>query len=143
MNGNRKPTSVFGQIMAGLEDSVAHSQGKLSLATTELPAPPPKAGPGQVAELRRQLRMSQTIFAATLNVSTKTVQSWEQGIREPSDAALRMLQVIGRDPDVIRMIFSGKRAWREPAGTKRGGGTTTLGVAAKTVRIAGTRKASR
>jgi putative transcriptional regulator len=143
MNGNRKPTSVFGQIMAGLEDSIAHSQGKLSLATTELPAPPPKAGPGQVAGLRKQLRMSQTVFAATLNVSTKTVQSWEQGIREPSDAALRMIQVIGRDPEVVRVIFSGKRAWRVQVGPARHAGTTTRSIAAKTVRTAGARKASR
>ena len=32
--------SVFEQIKEGLEDSIAYSEGKLSLATTELPTPP-------------------------------------------------------------------------------------------------------
>jgi hypothetical protein len=33
-----------------------------------------------------------------LNVSTKTVQSWEQGQRRPSQAALRLIQVFRQDP---------------------------------------------
>jgi DNA-binding transcriptional regulator YiaG len=34
--------------------------------------------------------MSQAVFAQVLNVSTKTVQSWVQGQRKPSQAALRL-----------------------------------------------------
>ena len=33
-----------------------------------------------------------------LNVSTKSVQSWEQGQRKPSQAALRLIQVFRQDP---------------------------------------------
>lgn len=51
--------------------------------------------------------MSQAVFAATLNVSKKTVQSWEQGWRTPSDVALRMLQVIDRNPEVVRGLLTG------------------------------------
>jgi putative transcriptional regulator len=40
-----------------------------------------------LAALRKQTAMSQAVFARLLNVSTKTVQSWEQGVREPSDAS--------------------------------------------------------
>ena len=42
--------------------------------------------------------MSQAVFARVLNVSTKTVQSWEQGQRKPSQAALRLIQVFRHDP---------------------------------------------
>ena len=52
--------------------------------------------------------MSQAVFAAVVNVSVKTVQSWEQGVREPSDAALRMLQLMRREPDIVQKIFT----WR-------------------------------
>lgn len=106
MSNKYKTMSVFEQIREGLADSIAYSRGELSLKTTTLPLPPPKAQAEQIAELRKRLRMSQSVFAATLNVSPKTVQSWEQGLRQPADAALRMLQVIRERPQVVRMIFS-------------------------------------
>ena len=104
MNGRQKQRSVFGQIKAGLEDSIAYSRGQLSLVTTQPPLPPPELSRAEIAALRKRLKMSQAFFAAVLNVSAKAVQSWEQGIRRPSDAALRMLQVIGRQPSVVRVI---------------------------------------
>jgi len=104
MNSKQVQMSVFQQIKAGLEDSLAWSRGELSLVTTQPPPPPPRLKPRQVAALRKRLRMSQAYFAAVLNVSAKAVQSWEQGIRRPSDAALRILQVIDRRPDVVREI---------------------------------------
>jgi putative transcriptional regulator len=51
--------------------------------------------------------MSQAVFAATLNVSKRTVQSWEQGRRVPSDVALRMLQVVDQNPEVARGLLNG------------------------------------
>lgn len=100
-------STFFERVRKGLLDSIAYSRGELSLKTTTLPAPPPRARAEEIARLRKRLRMSQAVFAATLNVSPKTVQSWEQGIRQPADAALRMLQVIDKGPQVVRMILSG------------------------------------
>jgi putative transcriptional regulator len=117
MANDLKKMNVFEQIKSGLEDALAHARGELSLVTTELPAPPPRPKPRQIVGLRKRFRMSQAVFAATLNVSTKTVQSWEQGLREPSDAALRMLQVIGQEPGVVRMLLGG------PSGRGRTGRT--------------------
>jgi len=122
MNGRQKQRSVFGQIKAGLEDSIAYSRGRLSLVTTEPPPPPPELSRAEIAALRKRLRMSQAFFAAVLNVSAKAVQSWEQGIRRPSDAALRMLQVIGRQPSVVRVIATTgtvRVARRRSAGRRR------------------------
>jgi len=98
--------SVFDQIKSGLEDSIAYSKGELSLATVGLPAPPPKGNPKKIAALRKELHMSQAVFAAVLNVSTRTVQSWEQGFRDPSDASLRLLQIIESQPLIIQSFFA-------------------------------------
>lgn len=98
--------TFYERLRKGLLDSIAYSRGELTLVTTELPAPPPRARPKDIFQLRRRLKMSQAVFAATLNVSTKTVQSWERGARRPSDAALRMIQVIGARPEVVRDIFA-------------------------------------
>lgn len=103
---NANKPSVFDRIKSGLEDSIAFSKGTLSLTTTELPAPPPKADAEQVVRIRKRLRMSQAVFAATLNVSKRTVQSWEQGLRTPSDSALRLLEIAAKRPDVVREIMS-------------------------------------
>jgi putative transcriptional regulator len=101
----KSSTSIFDELKTGLEDSIAFSQGALSLATTALPSPPPHRDPTQIADLRHRLRMSQAVFAAVINVSPKTVQSWEQGARRPSQAALRMLEVMDEDPSVARLIM--------------------------------------
>lgn len=122
MKGRQRQRSVFGQIKAGLEDSIAYSRGRLSLVTTEPPPPPPELSRAEIAALRKRLKMSQAFFAAVLNVSAKAVQSWEQGIRRPSDAALRMLQVIGRQPSVVGVIAATgavRVARRRSAGRRR------------------------
>jgi putative transcriptional regulator len=85
-----------------------------SLMTMDAPDPPPKMAGKDVVALRRKLRMSQAVFAATLNVSPKTIEAWEYGDRQPGQAALRLLQVIHHKPDVVAFILgsSGKRRVR-------------------------------
>jgi transcriptional regulator with XRE-family HTH domain len=62
-------------------------------------------------ELRVRFKMTQAGMAAFLNVSEKTVESWEQGSRNPGGAVLRLLQVIA-DPSILE-------ATREGSPTKR------------------------
>jgi putative transcriptional regulator len=101
--------SVYEMVMAGLGDSIAYSKGeKLSLVTARVPAPPPPMDAKKVAQVRKRLNMSQGLFAAALNVSTKTVQGWEQGIRRPSNASLRLLQIAARQPQVMWKVVGGE-----------------------------------
>lgn len=105
---------AFADLHGALEDSIAFSRGELSLVTTSLPARPVELAPASIVELRRSLRMSQAVFAAVINVSLKTVQSWEQGLRHPSHAALRILEMIQEDPSLADRIMM-----RAPAGEPR------------------------
>ena len=98
--------SVFEQVSEGLKESLANVRGELTLRTTTLPAPPPPASPSRVVRLRKKLGMSQPVFAAYLNVSKKTVQSWEQGSRVPRSSDLRLLQVVEYAPAEFGMIVS-------------------------------------
>ncbi len=45
--------------------------------------------------------MFESVFARYLNVSVKTVQSWEQGIGKPSGAALKLLTIAKARPEVL------------------------------------------
>jgi putative transcriptional regulator len=96
-----KSGRLFERLRAGLEDGVQFARGALDLRTTLAPERPPNLKAGDVVRLRQRVNMSQGIFARMLNVSPKTVQSWEQGERRPSQAALRLLQVIEAKPALI------------------------------------------
>ncbi len=88
----------FEDIKAGLEDAIAHKKGKLSLRseTIVIPEPPAQYKAKEIKEIREVNKYSQSIFALILNVSVKTVQSWESGQRVPSHAALRLLEIIDK-----------------------------------------------
>lgn len=89
------------RLKAGLSEAVQFAKGELSLRTVQIPDPPPEIAAKEVTSLRTKSGMSQAVFARVLNVSTKTVQSWEQGERKPSHAALRMLQVFRASPAFV------------------------------------------
>lgn len=60
----------------------------------ELLGRPPKFLAKDVTKLREKYGVSQAVFAVLLNVSASTVQKWEQGQKEPSAAARKLLQVV-------------------------------------------------
>jgi len=93
---------LFGQLKESLQQAAAHARGKrFDLRTTVLPAPPKPMTKTQIVRLRERLNYSQAVFARVLNVSVKTVQAWEQGAREPSDAALKLLTIAQNHPEVL------------------------------------------
>ncbi len=99
IKSRRKPLAE--RLKSGLTEAVPFAKGELTLRTVEVPVPPPEIAAKEVTSLRVKIGMSQAVFARVLNVSTKTVQSWEQGERKPSHAALRMLQVFRENPNLV------------------------------------------
>ena len=102
---------LFERLEAGLNEVLAHVQGKKQLKTytLTLPDPPPAYTAENIRQLRTRLQMSQPYFSLLLNVSPKTVQSWEQGTRTPSQSAARLLQFI-EDPDALLSLRDGSGA---------------------------------
>lgn len=96
-----------------LEEGIRHAKGELDLRTIEIPEEPPELDAKTVTALRKKANMSQAIFARLLNVSTKTVQSWEQGVRKPSHASRRLIQILGMHPDVVcQTAGMSAKTWR-------------------------------
>lgn len=60
----------------------------------------------EATEARLKLGMSQADFAAMLGVSTRTLQDWEQGRREPSGAAKALLKVAVAAPKTVRKALA-------------------------------------
>lgn len=91
-------SKLFKGLKKGLEEALAYSEGKLTLKCEfiEIPEPPLEYKAKDIRRIREAGHYSQGIFARVLNVSIKTVQSWESGIRVPSHAALRLLEIVDK-----------------------------------------------
>src|SRR5215475_7609582 len=81
--------------------TVSKKTGALDLRTVELPAPPKPLKPAEIRALRASMNASQSLFARLLNVSSNAVESWEQGIREPRQATLKLLHIARKNPGVL------------------------------------------
>jgi putative transcriptional regulator len=71
---------------------------------------PPPYSAERIAQIRRKLNVSQQVFADLLNVSAGTVRSWEQGIRRPDGASLRLLDIAERHPATLMSAASSRRS---------------------------------
>ncbi len=92
----------FERLIESAKQAVEHAEGKRSdLRTTVLPQPPAALDSREIVQLREKLHFSQAVFARHLNVSVKTVQSWEQGIGKPSGATLKLLSLINKRPNIL------------------------------------------
>ncbi len=54
----------------------------------------------EVMEIRKELDLTQVVFAHMVGESPSAVQHWEQGIRRPSGAASRLLRIIKNHPEL-------------------------------------------
>ena len=86
------------QLWQSLGEAGLHARGLMTLRTTVVPKPPPTRSSAFIARARRRAGMSQAVLARYLNVSPKTVQSWEHGARVPKAGEARLLQLFAADP---------------------------------------------
>jgi putative transcriptional regulator len=91
-------SKFFKDLKQGLEEVLAYTQGKITLKSEliEIPAPPCEYTAKDIKRIRESGHWSQGIFAGILNVSIRTVQSWESGARVPSHSALRLLEILDK-----------------------------------------------
>jgi putative transcriptional regulator len=95
---------AFGELELSLNQALTHARGEPGDYKEKkiLAPPPPKPrSSASIVRLRHRLNYSQAMFARLLNVSTKTVQAWEQGTRKPSDAALKLLAIAEKHPETL------------------------------------------
>jgi putative transcriptional regulator len=96
-------------LVGSVESMAAHVRGERKLTmrikTMTLPEPIAPIRPRDVAAIRRKLHVSQSVFAALLNVPKVTAISWEKGRRKPSGAALRLLDLIRKKPTFLRRLM--------------------------------------
>jgi DNA-binding transcriptional regulator YiaG len=85
----------------GTLGAVPKSSKTVDLRSVEMPPPPKALKPAEIRAFRESLNASQALFARLLNVSSNAVESWEQGIRQPRQATLKLLHIARKDPNVL------------------------------------------
>ncbi|GMR17357.1 MAG: helix-turn-helix domain-containing protein [Gammaproteobacteria bacterium] len=61
--------------------------------------------PDEIKATRERIGVSQSSFAAMLNVSKRTLQEWEQGRRQPTGPARSLLAIAAQKPEVMHELF--------------------------------------
>ena len=96
------------ELVRAVEAVADHASGKsrvkLRVSRATVTKPAPSVTPAQVRAIRSRLKVSQADFAAVLNVPVVTAASWERGQRSPSGAALRLLQLVKKNPELITKL---------------------------------------
>jgi putative transcriptional regulator len=86
---------LFDELVEGLKEAGAYLRGEMAPArVTFVGEPDPR-------EIRGRMGMTQEQFAAALCISVKTLRNWEQGRRDPSGPAMRLLQIAARHPEIL------------------------------------------
>lgn len=95
---------MFAELMEGANQMADHAAGKkvkgVREVVKEVKAPRPLSKE-DIVKLRKKLRVSQSAFAVLLNISTKTVQKWEQGENQPNGSSLKLLTIARKNPKIL------------------------------------------
>ena len=87
--------SAFDSIKQGLQEAIAHQQGKARGVKTYKPSAI------DVQALRKRIGLTQEEFAAKFAVSLGTLRHWERGDRTPHGPALVLLRVIDKEQRAV------------------------------------------
>ena len=87
-------------LIAAAKEGLEALKTKKTLRTHHIPVPS-RLKPDQIAQIRLTLNASQAVFASYLGVSKAAVVAWEYGIRRPSGAARKLLDIARKNPAVL------------------------------------------
>lgn len=93
--------SAYDSIMQGLNEALAHAQGKDVGAQVHQIVVPTV----DVAAIRASTGLSQSAFARSIGVAKGTLLNWEHGRRQPTGPAQVLLAMIAKKPSLVRELL--------------------------------------
>ncbi|MBU5668505.1 helix-turn-helix domain-containing protein [Peptoniphilus sp. MSJ-1] len=99
--------SFYEDLRKGLNEAIDYHKGNKSKAKVKeieiQDAKPLEAD--EIKNLRNSLKLTQKSFANLMNVSNKTVESWERGTNKPSGSSQRLLNIFINNPEIIDTLI--------------------------------------
>jgi DNA-binding transcriptional regulator YiaG len=94
-------------LVKSASQALDHVHGKTVLheKLVSLIEEPPQYSVTKIKTIRASLGVSQSVFAKIFGESTSAIQHWEQGKRNMSKPARRLLNLIEQDPDGILKLM--------------------------------------
>jgi putative transcriptional regulator len=86
---------LFNELVESVKEGGAYLRGEAESSSIHFAdEPDPRA-------IRARMGLTQEEFARALCISVKTLRNWEQGRREPTGPAMRLLQIAEKHPEVL------------------------------------------
>src|SRR5437870_13014309 len=94
---------LFAELSEGIEALADARQGKRTLRTHAVEyKPAPNVTPQEL--MRKNLRISLSLFAAYLRTNVRTLENWEQGRAKPNAQAALLINLVKRFPDTVERL---------------------------------------
>ena len=94
--------NAIGQTVQDIVNSGANvSFTKKELNSLGIKIPSIQVTGEQIQIIRKQMNLSQSVFAKLLNVSSSSIRQWEQGKRRPTGSTKVLLELLEKSPHLL------------------------------------------
>ena len=90
-------TTVQDLLKRGVKTSFTQKE----LKELEVEIPEVEMSAKDIQRIRASIKLSQSVFAKILNVSSSSVRQWEQGKRTPTGSTKILLELLKKNPDIL------------------------------------------
>lgn len=99
-------SEAFESIMTGLNEALDYVKGDTSKGRSQKVTvqPVPEFDAQSIKAIRKDLGMTQVVFASVIGVSKKTVEAWECGTNSPSGSSRRLLETFHKNPSLAQQL---------------------------------------
>ena len=103
----RAKRELFAELIEGMDALADGRQGKRTLRTHSMEfRPAPVITPREVIRVRKNLKLSRSLFAVYLRTNVRTIENWEQGRAKPNAQAALLINLVKHYPDTVQRLAS-------------------------------------
>jgi len=84
-----------------IKSNIRTSFSEKELKSLGIEIPKVEINAKDIQAIRNRIKLSQSVFAKVLNVSTSSVRQWEQGKRTPSGSTKILLELLKENPNIL------------------------------------------
>ena len=99
-----KGSRVGNDLVAAFEEMAAHLRGEIELEAHEVPGG--AMTPARIKAIRAKVASSTKDFERVFGIPARTMESYEQGRRNPDGAMRALLRIIDREPAAARRALA-------------------------------------